>query len=189
MTGPPARIRIGTSGWHYPTGEGTWDGIFYPPRGRRNRPPGFGELEYYAEHFDTVEVNSTFYGVPRRSVTQGWANRTPDDFGFSIKLYQQFTHPKMYAASTGSRDTRVERGDIDRLLVERELMAYIGLQSSTRAHIDRSASPSCRGGVAEEPVGRHDAIDRIRRSDRGPCGRGRSLRGLGGRFDARRPAG
>ena len=108
-----SQIRIGTSGWHYPTGEGTWDGIFYPPRGRRHRSPGFDELEYYAEHFDTVEVNSTFYGVPRRSVTESWANRTPDHFAFSIKLYQQFTHPKMYAASTGSSDTRVERDDID----------------------------------------------------------------------------
>ena len=111
---PRSQIRIGTSGWHYPTGEGTWDGIFYPPRGRRNRPPGFDELEYYAEHFDTVEVNSTIYGVPRRSVTESWANRTPDQFEFAIKLYQQFTHPKMYATSTGSSDTRVQRGDIDR---------------------------------------------------------------------------
>ena len=42
MTG--RRIRIGTSGWHYPGGDGTWDGIFYPPRGRRHRPPGFDEL-------------------------------------------------------------------------------------------------------------------------------------------------
>ena len=108
-----SQIRIGTSGWHYPTGEGTWDGIFYPPRGRRHRPKGFDELAYYAEHFDTVEVNSTFYGVPRQAVTAGWADRTPDGFAFSIKLYQQFTHPKMFAAATGSRDTRVERGDID----------------------------------------------------------------------------
>ena len=57
-------IRIGTSGWSYPSGEGTWNGIFYPsqPRGRgRGR---FDELAFYAEHFDTVEINSTFYGVP-----------------------------------------------------------------------------------------------------------------------------
>ena len=59
-------------------------------------------------------MNSTFYGVPRQTVTAGWASRTPDDFAFAIKLYQQFTHPKMYAAATGGSDTRVERGDIDR---------------------------------------------------------------------------
>ena len=90
------RIRIGTIGWRYPGGDGTWDGIFYPPRGRRHRPPGFDELEYYARRFDTVEVNSTFYGVPRRTVTAAWADRTPDDFAFSVKLHQQFTHPKMF---------------------------------------------------------------------------------------------
>ena len=67
MTG--RHIRIGTSGWHYPGGAGAWNDVFYPPRGRRHRPPGFDELEYYAEHFDTVEVNSTFYGVPRPAVT------------------------------------------------------------------------------------------------------------------------
>ncbi len=108
MTGP--RIRIGTSGWHYPGGAGAWDGVFYPPRGRRHRPRGFDELACYAEHFDTVEVNSTFYGVPRRAVTEAWAARTPDDFCFSVKLYQKFTHPKMFAAATGAGDTRVDRG-------------------------------------------------------------------------------
>ena len=58
------RLRIGTSGWNYPTGKGTWNGIFYPPARRRARR-GFDELAFYAEHFDTVEVNSTFYGQPR----------------------------------------------------------------------------------------------------------------------------
>jgi uncharacterized protein YecE (DUF72 family) len=87
-------LRIGTSGWHYPTGRGTWNGIFYPPA--RKRPRGFDELRYYAEHFNTVEVNSTFYGQPRADVTRAWAERTPDDFEFSIKLYQKFTHPRMF---------------------------------------------------------------------------------------------
>ena len=56
-------LRIGTSGWNYPTGRGTWNGVFYPPA--RKRPKGFDELAFYASHFDTVEVNSTFYGQPR----------------------------------------------------------------------------------------------------------------------------
>ena len=85
-------IHIGTSGWHYPKGAGTWNGVFYPAR----RPRGFDELAYYAEHFDTVEVNSTFYGQPRPEVTRGWADRTPPRFEFSIKLYQKFTHPRMF---------------------------------------------------------------------------------------------
>ncbi len=87
-------LRIGTSGWNYPTGRGTWNGIFYPPA--RKRPKGFDELAFYASHFDTVEVNSTFYGQPRAEVCRRWAERTPAGFEFSVKLYQQFTHPKMY---------------------------------------------------------------------------------------------
>jgi uncharacterized protein YecE (DUF72 family) len=89
-------LRIGTSGWNYPSGRGTWNGIFYPPA--KGRPKEFDELAFYAEHFNTVEVNSTFYGQPRASVTRGWADRTPEDFEFSVKLYQKFTHPKMYEA-------------------------------------------------------------------------------------------
>ena len=89
-----SNVRVGTSGWHYPTGQGTWDGIFYPPR--RGRGKTFDELAYYAERFDTVEVNSTFYGQPRADVSRAWTRRTPDGFAFSIKLYQKFTHPKMF---------------------------------------------------------------------------------------------
>jgi uncharacterized protein YecE (DUF72 family) len=89
-------LRIGTSGWNYPTGRGTWNGVFYPPA--KSRPKTFDELRYYAEHFDTVEVNSTFYGQPKASVTRSWVERTPDNFEFAVKLYQKFTHPKMYEA-------------------------------------------------------------------------------------------
>jgi uncharacterized protein YecE (DUF72 family) len=87
-------LRIGTCGWSYPSGRGTWNGVFYPRPS--DRPKGFDELAFYAQHFDTVEVNSTFYGQPRASVCAGWARRTPPGFVFSIKLYQKFTHPSMY---------------------------------------------------------------------------------------------
>src|SRR3954471_23384962 len=93
-------LRIGTSGWSYPTGKGTWNGVFYPLRkGRASSVPGFDELSYYAEHFNTVEVNSSFYGTPRPEVSRAWAERTPTGFEFSLKLYQKFTHPGMYKAS------------------------------------------------------------------------------------------
>src|SRR6476646_4956439 len=94
-------LRIGTSGWNYPSGKGTWNGIFYP-RGR-GRPKGFDELAFYAEHFNTVEVNSTFYGQPRVEVCRGWANRTPGDFEFAVKLYQKFTHPTMFRDRVGKQ--------------------------------------------------------------------------------------
>jgi uncharacterized protein YecE (DUF72 family) len=117
-------LRIGTSGWNYPSGKGTWNGVFYPPRkGRKSSVPGFDELSYYAEHFNTVEVNSTFYGTPRAQVSRGWADRTPAGFEFSLKLYQKFTHPGMYKAARLSdlpatpeeldALARVNRADID----------------------------------------------------------------------------
>ena len=106
-------IRIGTSGWNYPSGRGTWNGVFYPAKGQRRSASGFDELSYYAEHFDTVEVNSTFYRVPDPSVTQRWVERTPSRFEFSIKLYQKFTHPKMFRAASRTDDVTVDTADVD----------------------------------------------------------------------------
>ena len=102
-------IRVGTSGWNYPTGKGTWNGVFYPAR----RPRGFDELRYYAEHFDIVEVNSTFYRMPDAGMVAKWAQRTPADFQFAIKLFQKFTHPDMYLASAGAKDWTLSLGDVD----------------------------------------------------------------------------
>ena len=91
-----SNLRIGTSGWNYPSGRGTWNGIFYPPKGGRRqageRREKFDELEYYAEHFDTVEINTTFYGQPKAAVAQTWVDRTPAGFEFSLKLYRELTH-------------------------------------------------------------------------------------------------
>jgi uncharacterized protein YecE (DUF72 family) len=89
-------IRIGTAGWSYPTGEGRWTGIFYPSD-RKVDP-----LEFYATFFDTVEVNSTFYRPVQPNVARSWARKTPENFRFAIKLYQKFTHPKMFEEATGS---------------------------------------------------------------------------------------
>jgi uncharacterized protein YecE (DUF72 family) len=102
-------VFIGTAGWNYPTGRGTWNGVFYPAR----RTRGFDELAYYAEHFDTVEVNSTFYRVPEPDLSLSWLRRTPASFLFSAKLYQKFTHPDMYLSRAGVTDWDLSRADID----------------------------------------------------------------------------
>jgi uncharacterized protein YecE (DUF72 family) len=94
-----SELRIGTSGWHYPTGNGTWNGVFYPPARRRSK--GFDELAFYAERFNTVEVNSTFYGQPRADVCRKWAERTPPGFEFSVKLYQKFASQDVRRADGG----------------------------------------------------------------------------------------
>lgn len=103
------RVRVGTSGWSYPTGKGTWNGIFYPKGPRITRD----ELGFYAEHFDTVEVNSTFYRVPTLETTKRWAQRTPAGFEFSIKLYQKFTHPDMFLKATGQDPSDLAKTDVD----------------------------------------------------------------------------
>jgi uncharacterized protein YecE (DUF72 family) len=107
-------IRIGTSGWSYPSGKGTWKGIFYPPATAGLRGKGkFDELAYYAEHFDTVEINSSFYGVPTAKTTEGWARRTPKGFEFSLKLYQKFTHPEMFHKTSGKDPWSLGETDVD----------------------------------------------------------------------------
>jgi uncharacterized protein YecE (DUF72 family) len=110
-----ADIRIGTSGWSYPSGKGTWNGIFYPrqPPRRPRGTPKFDELSFYAEHFDTVEVNSSFYRVPAATAVKKWAERTPASFEFSLKLYQKFTHPDMFAKATGGDPSALGRKDVD----------------------------------------------------------------------------
>jgi len=90
-------VRVGTSGWSYPSGAGKWNGVFYPAtRSARAGTKDFDELRFYAEHFETVEVNSTFYRPPTPEITRTWVARTPRAFDFSLKLYQKFTHPKMF---------------------------------------------------------------------------------------------
>jgi uncharacterized protein YecE (DUF72 family) len=81
---------IGTSGYSYPGKPPKgWFGAFYP----EVKGKGFDELQYYSQIFNTVEINFTFYRPPSPAVTKSWANKTPSDFSFAIKLWQKFTHP------------------------------------------------------------------------------------------------
>jgi len=116
-----SRILVGTSGWSYPSGAGTWNGVFYP-----KKKAGFNELAFYAEHFDTVEVNSSFYRVPSIEATQAWAHRTPSDFEFSLKLYQKFTHPEMFLKATGQDPADLDRKDVDEFRAAIDPLASAG---------------------------------------------------------------
>jgi uncharacterized protein YecE (DUF72 family) len=121
-------IRIGTSGWSYPSGKGTWNGIFYPMApGRRSRRAGaFDELRFYAEHFNTVEINSTFYGVPAPATARGWAERTPPGFEFSLKLFRKFTHPEMFLQATGKDPWNLGQEDVDEFRAAIDPLASAG---------------------------------------------------------------
>ena len=100
-----AKIYVGTSGWSYPKGEGTWTGYFYP-KGKIN------ELEYYSQFFNTVEINSSFYRPPNPGYVYNWVRRVPEDFLFTVKLWQKFTHPKMYKEATGE-EAAISMQDVD----------------------------------------------------------------------------
>ena len=76
-------VRIGTSGWHYPH----WRGPFYPPKF-----PAAKMLEFYARHFDTVELNNTFYRLPPESAAAEWRRGTPAGFVFAAKGSRFLTH-------------------------------------------------------------------------------------------------
>jgi uncharacterized protein YecE (DUF72 family) len=100
-----SNVYIGTCGWSYPRGEGTWKGFFYP-RGK------IDELEYYSQFFNTVEINSSFYRPPNPGYVYNWARKVPDNFLFTVKLWQKFTHPKMYQEATGD-EAVISRDDVD----------------------------------------------------------------------------
>jgi uncharacterized protein YecE (DUF72 family) len=109
-----SEVRIGTSGWNYPKGRGTWNGIFYPePGAGRRHGAKFDDLAFYAEHFDTVEINSTFYRVPSAAMARGWVDRTPPGFEFSLKLFQKFTHPSMFQKANGAAPFDLGVEDVD----------------------------------------------------------------------------
>jgi len=122
-----SEVRIGTSGWNYPKGRGTWNGIFYPNQvGSKRRGEKFDDLAFYAEHFDTVEINSTFYRVPPAAMARGWVQRTPPGFEFSLKLFQKFTHPAMFHKATGTDPFDLGAKDVDEFRTALEPLASSG---------------------------------------------------------------
>jgi uncharacterized protein YecE (DUF72 family) len=92
-----ATIRIGTCSW----ADEALSKYFYPPG-----TPSAERLPYYAEHFDTVEVDSTFYRLPVPEMVERWAERTPEDFIIHVKAFAIMTrHPvKLEQLPTDLRD-------------------------------------------------------------------------------------
>ena len=78
-------VRIGCSGWQYRD----WRGVLYPPGCPQPR-----WLQRYAEVFDTVEVNSTFYRLARRDAVARWVEQTPPGFLFALKASRYLIHMK-----------------------------------------------------------------------------------------------
>ncbi len=78
---------LGCSGWYY----NDWAGRFYPEKLNKSK-----WLEYYSKHFNTVEVNNTFYRFPNEKTIKGWYKRTPENFKLTLKANQLITHRKRF---------------------------------------------------------------------------------------------
>ena len=77
------KLWVGTSGWSYKE----WKGSFYPEDLAASK-----FLTFYADHFGAVEVNNTFYRLPKREMLEGWNAQTGEDFRFILKASQRITH-------------------------------------------------------------------------------------------------
>jgi uncharacterized protein YecE (DUF72 family) len=82
-TAPVMQLRAGTSGFSY----AEWKGPFYPEKMKSEDMLGF-----YAAHLDCVEINNTFYRMPKVEMLEGWAKRVPPNFVFVLKASQRITH-------------------------------------------------------------------------------------------------
>src|SRR6478735_1354367 len=78
-----ANLRAGASGFSFKE----WKGPFYPPDCKPD-----AMLAYYAQRLPTVEINNTFYRMPRSSMLEGWSTQVPADFRFAIKASRRITH-------------------------------------------------------------------------------------------------
>jgi uncharacterized protein YecE (DUF72 family) len=83
-------IRVGTSGYSYKE----WKGTFYP-----EDLPAAKMLPYYAERFDSVEINNTFYRMPDATMVAKWGEQVPEAFTFVLKAPQRITHQKKLTAA------------------------------------------------------------------------------------------
>jgi len=85
ITEKDSKIYIGTSGWGY----NEWQDIFYPQDYKKSE-----WITYYAKFFNTVEINSSFYNLPKKETFKNWAAKTPENFLFSVKIPRYITHIK-----------------------------------------------------------------------------------------------
>jgi uncharacterized protein YecE (DUF72 family) len=135
-----SETRIGCSGWNY----AHWRKVFYPKGLPESR-----WLAHYAESFDTVELNASFYRLPTRKAAAGWAQNTPDGFVFAVKASRYLTHVE--------RLREVEQGVAllyERIepLVEAEKLGPVLWQLPESFHRD---DERLAGALSELPEGRH----------------------------------
>ncbi len=120
------RLYLGTQGFAFDD----WVGPFYPPGTPKSR-----FLEEYARHFNTVEIDATFYGAPRATTVAAWRQRTPPEFCFAAKFPRLITHDKKLDRAMGDAEAFVGR-----MQALGEKLAVLTLQFAydfTPDHFDR----------------------------------------------------
>lgn len=117
MASRRARVRFGPAGWSYKD----WAGLVYP----QPKPRGFDPLEYLAQYFDTLEVNSTFYRPATARVARDWVARISHNpgFQFTAKLWRRFTHDRQSAWDR--QEVKAARAAFDAMNAHRRLGAVL----------------------------------------------------------------
>jgi uncharacterized protein YecE (DUF72 family) len=133
-------VRIGCSGWNYDD----WRGGLYPAGEPKRR-----WLELYAESFDTVEVNTTFYRLPTREAVAAWVRQTPDSSTFAVKSSRYLTHIKRLRDPGQGIDRFYERIEP---LIEAGRLGPVLWQLPANFHRD---DERLSAGLDELPSGRH----------------------------------
>jgi len=132
-------IRLGTSGFSYDD----WVGEVYPPDLPRGR-----WLPHYAEMFDTVELNVTYYRVPEAKTVRGWIDRTPDGFLFSVKAHQGLTHERETAGFGEFRESVAPLAEAGKLgCVLAQFPHSFHVSAANRAYL-----PRLREGLGDLPA-------------------------------------
>jgi uncharacterized protein YecE (DUF72 family) len=96
-------IRVGTSGWHYKH----WCGPFY-----EHKTPASRMLAHYIRHFDTVEINNSFYRLPAPETFSNWREATPPNFSFAVKASRFITHMKKLKDPQNALENFLPRAEI-----------------------------------------------------------------------------
>jgi uncharacterized protein YecE (DUF72 family) len=110
-------LRIGTSGWSYKE----WEKVFYPAGEK-------AKLPFYTKHFDTVEIDSTFYAYPSSGMVSSWARNSPAGFVFSAKLPKLITHEKKLDVGKGTEGDLVKFLSVMRPLILQKKLGPLLIQ-------------------------------------------------------------
>lgn len=120
------KLYVGTSGYSY----NEWKGNFYPEDIKSKEM-----LKYYAKHFSTVEINNTFYRIPKKEVFESWKEQVPAKFRFILKAPQMITHIKRL--KTDTKDTVEYFAKVSSALEEKRGVVLFQLPPNFKLNLER----------------------------------------------------